>query len=554
MVSPPNPQSTATGSSAFAKRPLSRSQPVPPTSTETGINLNAETAKPETNTSNHSHSNQEVIFHGENVSRGTSGRTDGWTPLAPDPKDKTRAIKLEIDPRKGPLLKDGVLIDPKDRNSTKERSTDIFPEEHFELDEDAPGGQTHRAAFKTTSPFADIETYDRPKPSDSSTAIAKAHIAQQKAEISFPDKNKAKLVSKAEYLKRLDQGKSVYGYKLARGTVLSDKEHPLDLSNKNLDGSILDGVIIENAKLDDSSMRYTSLDNASLKGSSGADFDLSYAQAQDLDLSNVILKKPIFAKAILPKINLSNAALFLPGFEEAKIARANLSNAYVYAAQFFGADLHNAKLDGFAAPESSFTKANLRLSHASKEPVYLAGANLSQSSLLGVRWQVDFNNLPPMDKLKQLHNKLIQEFIKANKNLDAVNIRSLAEEHAANKIFELYNTGANNITSFQIKNEQASLKGADLRSARLTGPMNFVDLREIKVNKQTRLSPELSGSIFGGADLRQLDLDKLEPKLDLNNITIQVDGDTELPSKLQKNSLEGKAVNYIDLLSDYKDQ
>lgn len=146
----------------------------------------------------------------------------------------------------------------------------------------------------------------------------------------------------------------------------------------------LQGVILDEAVLEDTNLGEADLSGASMRSARLIGIDLHDAILRDVQLQNATLTRANLKGANLKRANLSGADLAMSQLHGAKLTgavlgRANLSNSELWQANLREADLVDANLSGARLTKAFLYRATLR--GASLKGASLAGANLSGADL-----------------------------------------------------------------------------------------------------------------------------------------------------------------------------
>lgn len=153
-------------------------------------------------------------------------------------------------------------------------------------------------------------------------------------------------------LRTMDGGRRGYVVKFLYETnLITPQTILLDLSNADLRGahlawSLLEGVVLIKANLEEADLKWTHLEQANLEGASLVGTDLQGAY-----LNKAILRKCNLADAVLQTADLQSAQLQYSSLARANLQKANLTGAnlehtYLVGTDFSGATLNNTRFAG----------------------------------------------------------------------------------------------------------------------------------------------------------------------------------------------------------------
>ncbi|HRB29588.1 MAG TPA: pentapeptide repeat-containing protein [Nitrosomonas sp.] len=171
-----------------------------------------------------------------------------------------------------------------------------------------------------------------------------------------------------------------------------------DLFSANLQGVNLTNANLEGADLTNANLLKANLHLANLKNTSGLSSSVSllgaslpFADLEGLNLSSAFLINTVLTNAILKKAdlrgaNLKDTNLINAVLQEANLSSADLQRSDLFSANLQGANLTNANLQGANLSSAQLQEANLSSAKLQGSDLFsanLQGANLTNANLQG---------------------------------------------------------------------------------------------------------------------------------------------------------------------------
>ena len=175
---------------------------------------------------------------------------------------------------------------------------------------------------------------------------------------------------------------------LQRSDLFSANLEGVNLTNANLQGADLTSAKLKGANLHLANLKNTSglSSSDSLHGASLPFADLEGLNLSPAFLTNTVLTNAILKKADLRGANLKNTNLINAVLQGANLSSAELQRSDLFSAKLQGANLANANLQGANLSSAQLQEANLssaKLQGSDLLSANLQGANLTNANLQG---------------------------------------------------------------------------------------------------------------------------------------------------------------------------